>query len=150
MRTHIAVIGLFLLIGMSRPALGQIHFQSGPLGDVLKEARDDRKYVAAYVFSRDSGGFGALEGLWQDPVIKTYLEQQAVPYAVDLDEEGGIGFAERYGVKKLPAVVFVAPTGEKLGEMSGRIAGPEAAGHLLVMIGHAACSNRAFVEPGRK
>ncbi len=150
-----AIIVLVCLVAAPaglQPATAQpFDFDQENLEEALKAARQENKFALVYLFGGEAGGFETLDHLWRDPDIARFLTDKAVRLALDLDTEAGRAFAGSHQREDstglvVPALYFLSQRGEVLGTLAGPQRSREAAAHVLVMIGHAECANRALME----
>jgi|GEM_PF-1912153 len=96
----------------SVPATAGLEWNTGPLTSALGRAAQAEKPVLVYFWSNQSGQCARL---YQETLTQPAVEEALgafVPYSADTGQDAGYALVERFGVKSLPTMLVLTPSGE--------------------------------------
>ncbi len=119
-------IVLILLLGtLVFPATAQIQFFQGTLEEAFKKAEAEKKDVFVDFWAGWCGPCRLMaEKIFPQPGVGEYFNSHFVCIQLNLEEKENQPLGKQYGVKALPAMLFLSADGKEIHRLEG-IASPE-------------------------
>ncbi len=113
---------LLLLLAPLGTSLAGVRFLSGPVADVMEQARRQNRPVLMDFTTDWCRWCDTLDAnTYADTAVGRFLAEHVVPMKVDAEKGEGIGLAQKYSVTGYPTILLVGADGVEIDRITGYV-----------------------------